>query len=90
MRENEAGFAFELAEKLQCPVILVSDLDLGMNDHVCLPMSWDGSRKYDRGKVLDKDWLESMGQEWGRYLDKEGICYRTYPGAHPEPGAFFP
>ncbi len=83
--------SFDMAEKLQTPVIIVSDLDLGMNDNYCLPMAWDDTRQYDRGKVLDKDQLESMTEKWGRYLDidGDGISYRTYPGTHPELGAYF-
>jgi len=83
--------SFDIAERLQTPVIVMSDLDLGMNDHVSLPMEWDDTRKYDRGKVLDKDALDAMVQEWGRYLDtdNDGIGYRTYPGTHPEKGAYF-
>lgn len=46
--------SFDLADRLQTPVIVMSDLDLGMNDHVCMPMEWDDARKYDRGKVLDR------------------------------------
>jgi len=86
-----AADSFDLAETLQTPVILMSDLDLGMNDHVCLPMEWDDNRTYTRGKVLDKNQLESMTQDWGRYLDKDGdgIGYRTYPGTHPAKGAYF-
>lgn len=86
-----AADSFDLAETLQTPVILMSDLDLGMNDHVCLPMEWDDNRTYLRGKVLDKDQLESMTTDWGRYLDcdGDGIGYRTYPGTHPAKGAYF-
>ena len=86
-----AADSFDLAETLQTPVILMSDLDLGMNDHVCLPMQWDDSRQYCRGKVLDRDQLDTLTQDWGRYLDTDGdgIGYRTYPGTHPEKGAFF-
>ncbi len=83
--------SFDLADQLQTPVIIMSDLDLGMNDHVCLPMTWDDNRQYQRGKVLDKEKLESLTGKWGRYLDidGDGICYRTYPGTHPEKGAYF-
>ncbi|MDA8134700.1 MAG: 2-oxoacid:acceptor oxidoreductase subunit alpha, partial [Desulfobacteraceae bacterium] len=83
--------AFDLAERLQTPVILMSDLDLGMNDHVCLPPEWDDARTYDRGKVLDGNQLESLTEKWGRYMDKDGdgICYRTYPGTHPKLGSYF-
>jgi len=86
-----AADSFDLAETLQTPVILMSDLDLGMNDHVCLPMEWDDTRQYRRGKVLDREQLENLTQDWGRYLDidGDGICYRTYPGTHPSKGGFF-
>ncbi|MBM9512857.1 2-oxoacid:acceptor oxidoreductase subunit alpha [Desulfogranum marinum] len=83
--------AFDLAERLQTPVIVMSDLDLGMNDHMSPPLDWDDSRAYDRGKVLDKDQLEELGDSWGRYLDVDGdgIGYRTYPGTHPTKGSYF-
>ncbi|MCK5836289.1 MAG: 2-oxoacid:acceptor oxidoreductase subunit alpha, partial [Desulfobacula sp.] len=83
--------SFDLAERLQTPVIIMSDLDLGMNDHISLPLEWDDSRTYDRGKVLDAGQLEAMTEKWGRYLDREGdgICYRTFPGTHPTLGAYF-
>jgi 2-oxoglutarate ferredoxin oxidoreductase subunit alpha len=82
--------SFDLADRLQTPVIVMSDLDLGMNDHVSMPMEWDDARRYDRGKVLDRAALDSMVRDWGRYLDSDndGICYRTYPGTHPEKGAY--
>ena len=82
--------AFDLADRLQTPVIVMSDLDLGMNDHLCTPFSWDDQRRYDRGKVLSGEELEQLEKKWGRYLDvdKDGICYRTLPGAHPEKGAY--
>jgi 2-oxoglutarate ferredoxin oxidoreductase subunit alpha len=82
--------AFDLAERLQTPVIVMSDLDLGMNDHLCSPFFWDDQRRYDRGKVLSGEELDQLEKKWGRYLDidKDGICYRTLPGAHPEKGAY--
>ncbi len=82
--------AFDLTERLQTPVILMSDLDLGMNDTMAKPLSWDDERKYDRGKVLDSEALE-QAKAFGRYtdVDGDGICYRTYPGAHPTKGSFF-
>ncbi len=84
------ALAFDLAERLQTPIILMSDLDLGMNDNMSEPLSWDDERKYDRGKVITAQQLEN-GVEFGRYLDVDGdaICYRTYPGTHPTKGAFF-
>ncbi len=86
-----AAAAFDLAERLQTPVIVMSDLDLGMNDHLSPPLSWDDNRRYDRGKVLDAAALDVLAEPWGRYLDRDGdgICYRTYPGAHPRKGAYF-
>ena len=84
------ALSFDLAERLQTPIILMSDLDLGMNDNMSEPLAWDDERKYDRGKVMTAEQLES-GVEFGRYLDVDGdaICYRTYPGTHPTKGAFF-
>jgi 2-oxoglutarate/2-oxoacid ferredoxin oxidoreductase subunit alpha len=86
-----AADAFDLAEKLQTPVIVMSDLDLGMNDHISPPLHWDDARRYDRGKVLTAEDLDTRQEKWGRYLDVDGdgICYRTYPGAHPTKGAYF-
>ncbi len=82
--------AFDLAERLQTPVIVLTDLDLGMNDHVCDPLSWPDDRRYHRGKVLGAEQLEEI-ERYGRYLDVDGdgICYRTLPGTHPTRGAFF-
>jgi 2-oxoglutarate ferredoxin oxidoreductase subunit alpha len=82
--------AFDLAEQLQTPVIVLTDLDLGMNDHVSPPFAWDDSRQYKRGKVLNAAMLDKM-ERFGRYLDTEndGIPYRTYPATHPTKGSFF-
>jgi len=81
--------SFDLAEKLQTPVILMTDLDLGMNDHVSKPLEWDDSRKYNRGKVLTAEALENL-ERYGRYLDVDGdgIPYRTIPATHETKGAF--
>ncbi|MGK2915568.1 MAG: 2-oxoacid:acceptor oxidoreductase subunit alpha, partial [Porticoccaceae bacterium] len=86
-----AADSFDLAERLQTPVILLSDLDLGMNDHVSDPLAWDDKRRFDRGKVLDAAQLDALKERFGRYLDvdKDGICYRTLPGTHPDKGGFF-
>jgi len=83
--------AFDLAERLQTPVIAMLDLDLGMNDHISSPPDWDDDRKYDRGKVLTAKDLDDLKEVWGRYLDVDGdgICYRTIPGTHPTKGAYF-
>jgi 2-oxoglutarate ferredoxin oxidoreductase subunit alpha len=82
--------SFDLADQLQTPVILLTDLDLGMNDHISEPFEWQDSRNYKRGKVLSADDLNEMGR-YGRYLDTDGdgITYRTYPGTHPTLGSFF-
>jgi 2-oxoglutarate ferredoxin oxidoreductase subunit alpha len=83
--------AFDLAERLQTPVMVMSDLDLGMNDHFGPPLSWDPNRVYDRGKVLDAAQLDALTTRWGRYkdMDGDGICSRTYPGTHPDKGVYF-
>ena len=83
--------AFDLAENLQTPVLVMSDLDLGMNDHLSAPFFWEKDRKYKRGKVLSNEDLEKMNTRYGRYLDidNDGIPYRTIPGAHPTKGAYF-
>ena len=72
--------ALDLADRLQTPVIVMSDLELGMNDNLSEPFDWDDARRYDRGKVLDAEALESI-EKFGRYLDVDGdgIGYRTYP-----------
>lgn len=82
--------AFDLAERLQTPVIVMTDLDLGMNEHMTAPLQWDDTRQFDRGKVLTAEDLEKM-EKFGRYLDVDGdgICYRTIPGTHPTKGSFF-
>jgi len=83
--------SFDLAERLQTPIIIMSDLDLGMNEWMSPPLEFDDDFRYDRGKVLSGDDLEAMTERFGRYLDVDGdgIPYRTYPGAHPEKGAYF-
>ena len=82
--------AFDLADRLQTPVFLMTDLDIGMNDRLCEPFTWDDSRRMDRGKVTTREMLDS-GAEFGRYLDVDGdgIPFRTYPGTHPTRGAYF-
>ena len=84
------ALCFDLAERLQTPIILMTDLDLGMNDNMSEPLAWDDAREYDRGKVMTADALDA-GTEFGRYLDvdDDAICYRTYPGTHPDKGSFF-
>jgi 2-oxoglutarate ferredoxin oxidoreductase subunit alpha len=82
--------AFDLAEGLHTPVILLTDLDLGMNDHVSEPLTWDDRRIHKRGKVYNAQQLEKIDR-FGRYLDvdNDGITYRTYPGTHQSKGSFF-
>ncbi|HWM49212.1 MAG TPA: 2-oxoacid:acceptor oxidoreductase subunit alpha [Xanthobacteraceae bacterium] len=82
--------AFDLADRLQTPVFVMLDLDIGMNHRLCRPLAWDDSKVYDRGKVMTAAELEA-GKEFGRYLDVDGdgIPYRTYPGTHPTRGSFF-
>jgi 2-oxoglutarate ferredoxin oxidoreductase subunit alpha len=81
---------FDLAEEFQTPVILMTDLDLGMNDHVSDALVWDDKRKFRRGKVLTAGQLEKM-EKFGRYLDVDGdgVPYRTIPGTHPTKGSYF-
>jgi len=82
--------AFDLADRLQTPIFVMLDLDIGMNHRLCRPLAWDDSRKYDRGKVMTAEMLDA-GKEFGRYLDVDGdgIPFRTYPGTHPTKGAYF-
>ena len=85
-----AADALDLADRLQTPIFVMLDLDIGMNDWLVPPLHWDPARQYDRGKVKTYDDLEA-GEEFGRYLDVDGdgIPYRTLPGTHPTRGAFF-
>ena len=82
--------AFDLADRLQTPVFVMLDLDIGMNHRLSRPLAWDDARKYDRGKVMTAAELDA-GEDFGRYLDVDGdgIPYRTYPGTHPTKGSFF-
>src|SRR3569623_1328752 len=82
--------SFDLAERLQTPIFVMLDLDIGMNHHLSRPFAWDDAKVYDRGKVMTAEELEA-GKDFGRYLDvdSDGIPYRTYPGTHPTRGAFF-
>jgi 2-oxoglutarate/2-oxoacid ferredoxin oxidoreductase subunit alpha len=82
--------AFDLADRLQTPIFVLLDLDIGMNERLCAPLSWDANRRFDRGKVMTHAELEA-GKEFGRYLDVDGdgIPYRTLPGTHPTRGSFF-
>jgi 2-oxoglutarate ferredoxin oxidoreductase subunit alpha len=81
--------AFDLADRLQTPVIVMSDLDIGMNDWLCRDLEWDPAYRPDRGKVLSAVELEAA-KVFHRYVDVDGdgIPQRTLPGAHPR-GAYF-
>lgn len=82
--------ALDLADRLQTPVFVLTDLDIGMNQRLCAPFEWDDARVYDRGKVMSAEDLES-GREFARYkdVDGDGIPWRTWPGTHPDRGAYF-
>ncbi len=82
--------ALDLADRLQTPVFVMLDLDIGMNERLTAPLTWDDTRRMDRGKVMTAEEL-SAGRDFGRYLDVDGdgIPYRTYPGTHPSRGSFF-
>jgi len=84
------ALAFDLADRLQTPVFVMLDLEIGMNERLCKPFTWDDNHKMDRGKVMTAADLDA-GKIFGRYLDvdNDGITYRTYPGTHPTKGSFF-
>jgi 2-oxoglutarate/2-oxoacid ferredoxin oxidoreductase subunit alpha len=81
--------AFDLAERLQTPVMVLSDLDIGMNDWMCPDLKWDDSYRPDRGKVLSKEEVLKL-EKFYRFIDKDGdgITARTLPGVHPKAAYF--
>jgi 2-oxoglutarate ferredoxin oxidoreductase subunit alpha len=81
--------AFDLAERLQTPVLVLSDLDIGMNDWMCPDLKWDDAYRPDRGKVLGLEQILEIDR-FQRYVDKDGdgIPYRTFPGVHPKAAYF--
>jgi len=81
--------AFDLADRLQTPVIVMSDLDIGMNDWMCRDLEWDAEYRPDRGKVLSTEQLDAA-KTFHRYVDVDGdgIPQRTLPGVHPR-GTYF-
>ncbi|HRN77085.1 2-oxoacid:acceptor oxidoreductase subunit alpha [Ottowia sp.] len=81
--------ALDLADRLQTPVFVMTDLDIGMNQRLCEPFEWDEARDYDRGKVMSAAQLDQM--DFGRYkdVDGDGIPWRTLPGTHPTRGSYF-
>jgi 2-oxoglutarate ferredoxin oxidoreductase subunit alpha len=80
--------AFDLADRLQTPIFVMLDLDLGMNRQLCKPFAWNDARRYDRGKVKTAADIETGA--FMRYddIDGDGIPFRTYPGTHPTKGSF--
>ena len=83
--------AFDLAERFQTTVFVITDLDLGMNNWMCDPFPYP-AKDHDRGKVADEAKLREIGvKEWGRYkdLDGDGIPWRTLPGTEMDGAAYF-
>ncbi|OQW87898.1 MAG: ferredoxin oxidoreductase [Rhodoferax ferrireducens] len=87
---THSAAALDLAERLQTPIFVMLDLDIGMNQRLCKPFVWDDAKEYDRGKIMTAEELEA-GKPFGRYrdVDGDGIPWRTLPGTHPTKGAFF-
>ncbi len=87
---EHAAAALDLADRLQTPVFVMTDLDIGMNQRLCEPFAWDAERDYDRGKVMTAEELEA-GRDFGRYkdVDGDGIPWRTLPGTHASKGSYF-
>jgi 2-oxoglutarate/2-oxoacid ferredoxin oxidoreductase subunit alpha len=87
---EHAAAALDLADKLQTPIFVMTDLDIGMNQRLCKPFEWDDARVYERGKVMTAEELEA-GKDFGRYkdVDGDGIPWRTLPGTHPSKGSYF-
>jgi len=85
-----AVVAFDLAERFQTPVFMLSDLDIGMNDWVCPRFTWDDSYRPNRGRVLGADELRALAGPFTRYwpVDDEYVAARTLPGVS-EKGAYF-
>ncbi len=85
-----AGAAFDLAERMQTVVFVLSDLDLGMNNWISEPFQYP-EKPFDRGKILSAEDLEKLGGSWGRYkdVDGDGIPYRTIPGNPHKMAAYF-
>jgi 2-oxoglutarate ferredoxin oxidoreductase subunit alpha len=84
------ALAFDLADRLQTMIFVMLDLDMGMNEWLTEPFTWDDARSLDRGKVMTAEMLEA-GADFGRYKDVEGdgVPFRTYPATHPSKGAYF-
>jgi 2-oxoglutarate ferredoxin oxidoreductase subunit alpha len=87
---EQAAQALDLADRLQTPVFLMTDLDIGMNQRLCKPFAWKDDAAFDRGKVMTAEELEA-GKDFGRYkdVDGDGIPWRTLPGTHATKGSYF-
>ena len=87
---EHSATALDLADRLQTPVFVMTDLDIGMNQRLCEPFAWDDARCFDRGKIMTAEMLEA-GRDFGRYkdVDGDGIPWRTLPGTHPTKGSYF-
>jgi len=84
-----AATAFDLADRLQTPVLVLSDLDIGMNDWMCPQFKWDENYRPDRGKLLDAAQIAKLDRFWRYYdIDHDGIPLRTLPGVDRR-GAYF-
>ena len=84
-----APLAFDLAERLQTPVMVMTDLDIGMNDWVCPEFKWDDAYQPDRGKVITAEELAKIDRFY-RYFDHDGdgIPQRSLPGLAPKAAYF--
>jgi 2-oxoglutarate/2-oxoacid ferredoxin oxidoreductase subunit alpha len=87
---EQSAAALDLADRLQTPIFVMTDLDIGMNQRLCKPFVWEEGKTYDRGKVMTAAELEA-GKDFGRYkdVDGDGIPWRTLPGTHPTKGSYF-
>ncbi len=87
---EHSATALDLADRLQTPVFVMTDLDIGMNQRLCEPFAWDDAHCFDRGKIMTAEMLEA-GRDFGRYkdVDGDGIPWRTLPGTHPTKGSYF-
>ena len=87
---EHSAAALDLADRLQTPVFVMTDLDIGMNQRLCKPFVWEEGRDYDRGKIMTAEMLDA-GRDFGRYkdVDGDGIPWRTLPGTHATKGSYF-
>ena len=87
---EQSAQALDLADRLQTPVFVMTDLDIGMNQRLTRPFEWNDAKAFDHGKVMTAQELEA-GKDFGRYkdVDGDGIPWRTLPGTHPTKGSYF-